>query len=280
MSKRWLLAMSAMAMLSGCDESTGPRDVYAPAAPRGLHSVTGDGQAQLSWLANTESDVAGYHVYMSPCAGGPTCPYDPIGTTSATMFIAPLANGQTRYFAVTAYDRAGNESELSKEYINDTPRPAGYGLALNDYQVTPATAGWDFSAETVVPYDNPNVDIFFGHANGVPTMFTFFSDVDLQDAGFTSSLDEVDRAPGDIGWAANGQVELIEGHSYIVQMSSGVPSLTHNYAKFRVVNLSSSPARVVIDWAYQTDPDNPQLRSRPAKREGARTPRGPIAWSR
>jgi hypothetical protein len=280
MLKRWLLAMSAMAMLSGCDESTGPHDVIPPAAPRGLQSVTGDGEARLSWLANTESDVAGYRVYMSPCASGPDCPYDRIGTTGGTMFVAPLANGATRFFAVAAYDRAGNESALSKEDVYDTPRPAGYGLALNDYQVAPATAGWDFSAETVVPYDSPNVDIYFGYAGGVATMFTYFTDVDLQDAGFTNSLDDVDRAPGDIGWATNGQVELIPGHSYIVQMSSGVPSLAHNYAKFRVLNVSSSPARVVIDWAYQIDPDNTQLRSRPAKREGARTPRSPIAWSR
>jgi len=280
MMRRWFLAMSAIAMLSGCDESTGPHDVYPPAAPRGVQSVTGDGQAQLSWLENTESDLAGYRVYMSPCAGGPNCPYDPIGTTGGTVFVAPLANGVTRYFAVSAYDRAGNESELSKEYISDTPRPAGYGLALNDFQVAPATAGWDFSAQTVVPYNNSNVDIYFGFANGVPTMLTYFTDVDLQDAGFTNSLDEVDRAPGDIGWATNGMVELIPGHSYIVQMSSGVPSLAHNYAKFRVLNVSSSPARVVIDWAYQTDPDNTQLRSRPAKREGARISRSPIAWSR
>jgi hypothetical protein len=279
MLRRWLLAMGAMAMLSGCDESTGPRDVYPPAPPRGVRSVTGDGEARLSWLKNTESDVAGYRVYTSPCAGGPDCPYDPIGTTGGTMFVAPLANGVTRYFAVTAYDRAGNESELSKEYIHDTPRPAGYGLVLSDYQAAPATAGWDFSAETVVPYDSPNVDVFFGYDNGVPKMFAFFTDVDLQDAGYTGSLDEVDAAPGDIGWAANGQVELIEGHSYIVQMSSGVPSLAHNYAKFRVVNLSASPTRVTIDWAYQTDPDNPELRSHPAKREGARAQR-PIAWAR
>ena len=35
---------------------------------------------------------------------------------------------------------------------------------------------------------------------------------------------------------------------------------------------SLTEARVTIDWAYQTDPDNPGLRSHPARREGARKP--------
>src|SRR2546428_5859681 len=154
MSRLRLLAAAAI-LLAGCDEQTAPRDVVPPAAPRGLYSVTGDGAARLSWLANTEGDVAGYRIYMAPCASGASCPYDRVGTTTGTSFVVPLANGLTRYFAVAAYDRAGNESELSKQDVFDTPRPAGTGPALSTYTAAPATSGYDFSAFAVVPCDRP-----------------------------------------------------------------------------------------------------------------------------
>jgi hypothetical protein len=276
MSRRWLLALSAVVLLSGCDEdTTAPRDPYPPAAPRGLRSVTGDGQARLSWLANTESDVAGYRVYTSPCASGPNCPFDRIGSTAGTVFVVPLPNGATEYFAVAAYDRAGNESELSREDVFDTPRPAGFGLMLSDYVAAPATSGYDFSAYSVVPWDNPNVDVYFGYDGTVYRMLTRFTDVDLQDAGYTTSLDDVDYAPLS-GWSRDGTVELIEGHSYVVRITNSIE--TH-FAKFRVVALSAAPARAVLDWAYQVSPDNRELHARPARGEGVRVLR-PIAGLR
>jgi hypothetical protein len=277
MFRFWLSLAAAVVLLAGCDdEETRPRDVTPPAAPRGLISVTGDGEVLLSWLANTESDVAGYRLYVSPCANGPSCPYDPIGATTATSFVADgLTNGQTRFFAVAAYDRAGNESKLTKEDIFDTPRPAGTGLTLTNYTTAPATSAYDFSAFAIVPENSPNADIVFGYDGAVFQMFAAFTDVDIQDAGFTSSLDDVDFAPLS-GWSRDGTVELIEGHSYVVRISNTVES---HYAKFRVVALNASPARGTIDWAYQVAPDNRELRARPAVQEGARA-RRPFVWLR
>ena len=275
MAKLRLLAVIAAMLILGCDDGTRPRDLVPPAAPRGLYSVTGDGAARLTWLANTESDLAGYRVYEATCASGSSCPYDRVGVTVGTTFVVPLANGQTRYFAVAAYDRAGNEGELSREDVFDTPRPAGSGLALTGYASEPATSGYDFSAYAVVPWDSPNVDIFLGYNGTIHQMFAAYTDTDIQDAGYTTSLDAVDFAP-DRGWSANGTVELIEGHSYVVALAS---NLHVHYAKFRVVALSASPARVVLDWAYQIDPDNRELRAGTPPREGSRE-RRPIAWLR
>lgn len=257
--------------LAGCDDgtTTAPRDVTPPAAPRGLFSVTGDGQATLQWLANTESDVTGYRLYEAPCASGTSCPYDRIGSTSATQFVVTgLANGVTRYFAVAAVDRAGNESPLSYENVFDTPRPAGTA-ALNNFVNGTAGAGWDFSAFTAKASSDPTVDIYYGYNGSVNQMFTPDVLTNIQDAGYASSLDAVDFAPN-AGWSPTGTVELIPGHCYVVWTRDD------RYAKFRVTGLSSS--QVSFDWGYQTALGNPELRARPSRSESP-TPR-PVAWLR
>lgn len=275
MFRPWMTAALAVVLIAGCDEEpTALRDVIPPAAPRGVYSVTGDRRVDIHWLANTEGDVAGYKVYEAPCARGQSCPYDLVGVTAGTSFgVTGLANGATRYFAVAAYDRAGNESALSPEDIYDTPRPAGYGLILAGFGASPATSGYDFSAYVVRPYDNQNADIFFGYSGTIYQMFAAFNDVLIQDAGYTHSLDEVDFAPT-AGWSANGTVELIEGHSYVAWMT-----LDNHFAKFRVVSLTPAPARAVIDWAYQVDAGNRELVARPAALEGGRV-RRPVVWLR
>lgn len=264
-----LLVLAALG-LAGCDDSTtGPRDVTPPAAPRGLFSVTGDGQATLRWLANTESDVSGYRLYEAPCATGTDCPYDRIGATSGTQFVvAGLANGVTRFYAVSAVDRAGNESPLSVENVFDTPRPAG-SAAINNFVNGTAGAGWDFSAFTAKSSADPTVDVFYGFNGSVHQMFTPDVLTNIQDAGYASSLDAVDFAPN-AGWSPTGSVELILGHCYIVWTRDD------HYAKFRVTGLSAT--LVSFDWGYQTAAGNPELHARPARPDSP-APR-PVAWLR
>jgi len=195
----------AVLVLPGCYDTTRPRDVTPPAEPRGLYSVTGDGKVTLPWLANTEGDVAGYRVYMGPCANGASCPYDPVATTTLTVFtVASLTNGVTSYYGVTAFDRAGNESELSLEDVRDTPRPAGVGAALRAVQDSPALSGWDFSAYRVRPWDDPRTDMYFSANGSIDEMLTADPvTIGIQDVGFASTLDAVDFAPP-AGWSPTG----------------------------------------------------------------------------
>jgi hypothetical protein len=218
--------------------------------------VTGDGQVTLHWLANTERDVAGYHVYTSPCASGPDCPYDRTGTTIGTVFTVPdLPNGVTLYYAVAAFDRAGNESDLSYEDIHDTPRPAGTGAILNARQVHPESSGWDFSSYGVRAWDDPRTDIYYSSNGSFDEMLTPDPALaSIQDMGFAPTLDAVDFAPP-TGWSPSGSVELIIGHNYVVWTADD------HYAKFRVTSLGG---HVVFDWAYQIDRGNGELRARPA----------------
>ena len=276
MRGRWLLLIMSVASLSGChDETTAPRDLTPPAAPRGFHSVTGDHTVYLNWLANTEPDVAGYRIYQAPCASGSSCPYTRIGSTTATNFtVSGLSNGVTAYYAIAAYDLAGNEGDLSYENVFDTPRPEGFGARLSDYQTSPAIAGWDLSAAQVRAWDDMATDMFYGYNGSVFQMFVPDFQTDIQDAGYASSLDAVDFAPNG-GWSPTGSVELIAGHCYVVWTRD------NNYAKFRVTQFvipSSGPPRVEFDWAYQVATGNPELRARPARGEGGE--RRPIRWIR
>jgi len=246
------------ALAAGCDDTTGPRDVQAPSAPRGLFSITGDHEVYLSWLENPERDVVGYRVYEAPCASGADCPYRLVGSTAGTEFVVRgLDNGRTRFFAVAAYDRSGNESSLSYEDVFDTPRPEGFDRMLVNYLVDPAASAFDFSGDDVVDVNDDRADVVFGSRDGQHSMFAAFEDTDIQDAGYASSLDAVDFAP-ESGWSPSGAVELITGHCYVVW--------THNdhYAKFRVTSVNAQ--RVVFDWAYQTDVGNRELASRPASK--------------
>lgn len=254
--------LAALVLVTGCNDATGPRDTQAPAAPRGLHSITGDTEAYLSWLENTEADVIGYRLYEADCAN---CEYFRIGTTSGTQFtVTGLVNGSTRFFAVSAVDGSGNESALSREDVFDTPRPEGFARALANYTESPATSGYDFSEYLVRAFDHDATDIYFGSSNGVHLMYTPFTDTDIQDAGYATSLDAIDYAPS-AGWSPTGSVELIVGHCYLVW--------THDdhYAKFRVTSLDAH--RVQFDWAYQVDPGNRELRAKRVRGDGPRSRR-------
>jgi hypothetical protein len=269
------LALAGALTLAGCDDGTSPRDLTPPASPRGVVSVTGDGEVFLSWLQNTEGDVAGYRIYESDCDTGPNCPYLPVGSTTQTQFtLTGLANGVTRYFAVAAYDYAGNESKLSKQTIFDTPRPEGFGARLSNYLQTPASGGWDFSAFHVRAWDDASTDMFYGYNGTVFEMFVPDLATDIQDAGYASSLDAVDFSPTQ-GWSPTGAVELIVGHCYIVWTRD------NHYAKFRVTSFvtpSSGDPQVEFDWAYQVDAGNRELKASKPGAEGST--RRPIAWVR
>jgi hypothetical protein len=277
-----LLAAAALG-IAGCNDSTSPRDVSPPAAPRGLFSVTGDGSVKLSWLANTEGDLAGYRVYEAGCASGSNCPYDRIGATQATqMVVGGLTNGTTRYFAVSAVDNDGNESPLSYEDVYDTPRPAG-STALTNFFSDPTTparwvsdtthTGWDFSAFAQVRLNDPSADVFYGNNGNIAQMFATWvqgqQPTEIQDAGYASSLDAVDYAP-QAGWSPTGTVELIKDHNYIVW------TWDDHYAKFRVT--SNSYSTVSLDWAYQIAASNGELHARPVH-TATNSPRR-IVWLR
>ena len=161
-----------------------------------------------------------------------------------------------------AVDANGNESALSYEDVFDTPRPEGYDVWLHDSSGPQWTqSGFDFSdlMSVATAWNDPSTDLFVEFDDdGIPWIVSANDGVQLQDYG-TILLAWVDYAPRN-GYSAAGRAELIDGHSYVVRIAGqGV-----HFAKFQVTDLETN--RVRIDWAYQVDEDNPELRA-PADRD-------------
>jgi hypothetical protein len=70
-------------------------------------------QVKLAWNANTEPTLAGYKVYYGVSSGNYTSVVD--AGLKTKCVVSGLKEGKTYYFAATAYDRSGNESDFSKE---------------------------------------------------------------------------------------------------------------------------------------------------------------------
>ncbi|MBM2845536.1 MAG: Fibronectin type-III protein [Bacteroidetes bacterium] len=232
---------------SGCDRII-DADHNPPQEPSGMWTETGDNFIEVFWADNPENDVAGYNVFVSSSYNGR---YELIGSARTPYFLDEGAqNGSTYYYAVTAFDYEGNESDLSRDVVYDIPRPEGYNVILNDRYQLPGYAGYDFSEYTVRSYSDLYTDMFFEYSNGQYLM-RVRSDSDIQDLGPTGSVLEIKRAPTS-GWSASHAVSLVVGHTYVVW------TWDDHYAKFRVSGLS--PNRVVFDWVYQLQESNPMLK--------------------
>jgi hypothetical protein len=96
------------------------RDTFPPTPPRGLDAIPGQLRIDLSWQANTETDLAGYYVYRQVLSDSGVPTAAPVRIT-ITPVAGPAysdstaARGQRYNYSVTAIDTSGNESRPSPE---------------------------------------------------------------------------------------------------------------------------------------------------------------------
>jgi len=234
-------ALIILIYLTGCDvnEPEYYVDNVPPVPPTGIKVFVGDNQIDLTWFDNRESDLAGYNIYFSYSYNGR---YEIIGSSPYNYFIDEEAvNGVKYYYAVTAYDYNGNESELSKDVIYATARPEGFNQAIFDFRRFPNNSGYSFALYSVVAYDSDNTDFFFENYEG-----TFYLDVwddtDIQDMGPTIDIYDIPFAPTS-GWSTTKDEIAQVGHTYVIW------TWDNHFAKIRISNITND--RVVFDWAYQ-----------------------------
>jgi hypothetical protein len=223
-------------------------DNTPPAPPTGIQVINGDNRVDLSWSNNHEGDLAGYNIYYSTSYDGQ---YSLIGSSTTNYYIDESAsNGVLNYYAVTAFDESGNESNLSKDVAYATPRPEGFNQAIFDYRKFPKTAGYSFSTYSVVAFDDSLTDFFFENYNG-KFYLDVYTDSDILDAGPTNDIYDITFAPTS-GWSPTKDTTATIGHTYIIW------TWDNHYAKVRVSNITNE--RIVFDWAYQLVPGNTQLK--------------------
>ena len=87
-------------------------------------------QLTLEWSPNDEPDLAGYKIYYGTECRNYTFDADVGDYESVT--ISDLEPGKKYYFAVTAYDLNGNESDFSKEISYPVSMPWIPLLLLDD----------------------------------------------------------------------------------------------------------------------------------------------------
>jgi fibronectin type 3 domain-containing protein len=163
-----------------------PADNVAPAPPTGVAAADRPadqgGAVVISWTANTESDLAGYHVYRSLSIGGPFTQANASLVAGTTYTDTGLTNGTTYYYVVRAVDTSANQSANSATAstvpVDDgfpivpanlvaSDRPADEGGAINltwTANTDPDLAGYNLYRGTISggPYVRLNSPLLTG----------------------------------------------------------------------------------------------------------------------
>lgn len=113
-------------------------DTAPPATPSGLAGAPGSGGVQVRWAANSEPDLAGYHVYRALAAQGLFARLTPSPTPANEFLDTTAPDTVSVWYAVSAVDVNGNESA----------RTASARVFLQGGDI----ASWNVST----PYPNPS----------------------------------------------------------------------------------------------------------------------------
>jgi hypothetical protein len=267
----WILG--ALAAVTAC--STGPG--VPPDVPATLSSTSLDGAIALTWTDNSYTSDPGnfqnYRVYSTSYnLGQNLCgsTWQLEGTTVAPEFIVgALTNGVPRCFAVSAVGVDGFESDRSP-FRFDTPRPDSRNIILYAYQLQANGSGFrfwdDLNGDGSVQGDElglvrsgagPDID-FFIDRDGVGDLYLTpvraGTGVEYYDDNNpVQDLTSIDFA-ADRTYRTSG-ILAIPGYGYVFEMDEG-----DGFKRYGAVRLSHVGVDfLILDWAYQTDPNNPEL---------------------
>jgi hypothetical protein len=271
----WIPALVLLAACSDDDPGTGPG--VEPDTPASLASTSLDGAVALVWDDNayqSDPDIfQNYRVYSTLYdLDNDECDNDWLleGTTVAPEFlVGALANGVPRCFHVTAVSVDGLESGRSP-IRNDTPRPDSRNVVVFAVQTQVSGSGFRFwddingddlveSAELGLVRDGTSTDIdFFVDRDGNGDLFLqpqragtgveYYDDNDP-----VEDLTSIDFAE-DREYRTSG-ILAIPGYGYVFEMDGGDGFV--RYGALRVTHVGTT--FLIMDWAFQTDPGNPEL---------------------
>lgn len=271
----WIPLLVALTACSD-DDRTGP-DARAPDTPASLTSVSLDGAIALTWSDNSflsdPDNFRDYRVYSTSYdLDRDECGTDwgLEGTTVAPEFIVgALSNGISRCFHVTAVSVDGFESNRSPVRA-DTPRPDARNIVLFTVQDDPSLSGFRFWDD--LDGDDRADDAELGLVRaGTSNTIDLSVDRDLADDVFLTPVrpgtgveyydDVLVEDLTSIDFAEDREyrdtpIQALPGFGYVFEMDGGDGFL--RYGAVRVTHVGQS--FILMDWAFQTDPGNPELR--------------------
>ena len=265
-----------LVLVAACssDDRTGPG--VPPDVPASISSTSLDGAIALTWSDNSyisdPSNFLNYRVYstsynLDQDLCGNTWQLE--GTTVAPEFIVgALTNGIPHCFAVSATSVDGFESDRSPLRA-DTPRPDSRNIVLYALQFQAAGSGfrfWDDNGDGQVQdselgrvRSGADGDIDFAvDRDGAGDLFLTpvrpGTGVEYYDANNpVEDLTAIDFAE-DRTYLTSGILAL-PGYGYVFEMDGG-----DNFKRYGAVRVSHvGHDFLILDWAYQTDPGNPEL---------------------
>jgi len=262
------LAALALAACSS-DRTLGPRG-GALETPESLVSTSLNSAVQLSWSANARladpNRFSHYDVYSTTYdLDNSVC--DDAGwalegtSVSEDFLVTGLTNGVPLCFAVSSVSTSGDESNVSA-YVNDTPRYDSRNVLVSTAQHDMATSGFrfDFGPSSqlgqVVSGNRDDIDFRVDRHDDGSIWLTTVRDgtsVVLYSQDPVDDLTSIDIAP--LNGYITGSIEALPGYAYVFEthMSDGL-----HYGAVRIT--STTRDHVILDWSYQTDYGDPQLR--------------------
>jgi len=265
----------AVAAACSSKDRTGPG--VPPDVPATLSSTTLDGAIALSWTDNAYTSDPGnfqnYRIYSTTynldqnlCGTS----WQVEGTTVAPEFVVgAMVNGIPRCFSVSAVSVDGFESDRSQTR-SDTPRPDTRNVLIYAAQVQAAGSGFRFwddlngdgqvqSNELGLVRSGNAPDIDFAvdrNAQGDLFLTPVRAGTGVEyydDAKPVEDLTSIDFA-ADRTYRTSG-ILAIPGYGYVFEMSEN--DGFKRYGAVRVTHVGQT--FLILDWAYQTDPGNPEL---------------------
>ena len=239
------------------------------AAPSTLGSTSLNRAIHLAWSANGRTGSPSlfdyYRVYSTVydldrnlCIGAQ---WSLEGTTVSEEFLASgLPNGYPRCFAVSTVSRDGHESVWSLPRA-DTPRHDARNVLVDAVGSYPASSGFlffDLASSTyglVTSGTRSDLDFRVERTtDGAIWLRPVRADVRvaLYSTAPVADLTSIDIAPT-TGFASSA-IEAVPGYAYVfaVTYADGL-----HFGAVRITHVGRE--YVILDWAYQSDPGNPEL---------------------
>jgi hypothetical protein len=271
----WIPAVLTVAAACNSNNRTGPG--VPPDVPASLSSTSLDGAIALTWTDNAYTSDPGnfqnYRIYSTSynldqnlCGTA----WQLEGTTVAPEFVVgALANGVPRCFTVTAVSVDGFESDRSP-LRNDTPRPDSRNVVVYAFQSQTSGSGFrfwdDLNGDRLVQNGElgliragsaPDIDFAVdrdGSGNLFLTPIRPGTGVEYYDANNpVEDLTSIDFAANQT--YRTTPIQALPGYGYVFEMDGGDGFL--RYGAVRVTHVGQN--LLIMDWAFQTDPGNPEL---------------------